>query len=141
MTKCFRTQMRVPYSDTDAMKVVYHANYIKYFEMGRCEMLREIGFPYALIEEKGFMMPVISVSCEYKKPAFYDDLLEIRTTVLSYRGATIVCQYEIYRKNTEELLVTGKTQLAFVGKDMKPVIIKRKYPALYETMQSLEETE
>lgn len=142
MTKTFVAQMRIPYSDTDAMGVVYHANYAKYFEFGRCEMLREIGFPYGDIEKKGFMMPVASLSCEYKKPAVYDDLLEIHTQVLSYRGASITARYRILRKETGELLATGQTRLAFLRReDGRPVIIKRGYPGLYETMLAQEEPE
>lgn len=139
--RTYRADLRVNYWDTDAMKVVYHANYIKYFEYGRSEMLRQIGLPYREMEKRGVMLPMLSVSCEYKRPAVYDDLLEICTIFEDYRGARLKHRYEIYRKETGELLVTGNSVLGIVGKDMKPVILKKKFPEIHERFRSLIEEE
>ena len=136
--RVFKTEIRVNYSDTDAMKIVYHSNYIKFFEIGRCEMLREIGYPYLSLEARGLMLPIISCSCEYKSPAVYDDLLEIHTRILEFGGAKVRIYYEIYRKETGQLLVTGETKSATVGLNMKPVILKKKMPDLYEKLLSLD---
>lgn len=76
------------YADTDAMGVVYHTNYIKWFEVGRCELLRSIGYPYARMEEEGVLLPVAECNCKYRLPAVYDDLLEINRVWLCWRAST-----------------------------------------------------
>lgn len=137
--RIYKSEMRVNYWDTDAMKVVYHANYFKFFEYGRCEMLRQAGFPYRELEERGVMLPVLSIHCDYKRPAFYDDLLEIHTIPELYKGARLTLRYEIYRKETGELLVTGSSVSGTVGTDMKPVNMKKRFPDLHEKLLSLSE--
>ena len=107
-----KTTVRVIYADTDAMGVVYHTNYIKWFEVGRCELLRSMGYPYAQMEGNGVMLPVIECNCKYILPAVYDDLLEITARITEVKGATITLDYEISRKETQELLVTGWTKHA-----------------------------
>ena len=139
--RIYKSELRVNYWDTDAMKVVYHGNYIKYFEYGRCEMMRQAGFPYRKLEEAGVMLPILSVSCEYKRPAVYDDLLEIHTIPDVYHGARLKLRYEIYRKETGELLVTGTTVSGTVGTDMRPILLKKKFPDLHEMFLSLIEEE
>ncbi|POS00862.1 acyl-CoA thioester hydrolase [Flavobacterium croceum DSM 17960] len=109
-------QVRVRYSETDQMGVVYHGNYAPYFEMGRVEWLRNMGISYKWMEENGIMLPVVSLTMNYKKPARYDDLLTIRTILKSQTSVKIEFDYEIYNEN-EELLTTGYSMLVFV--DMK----------------------
>ena len=75
------TKIRVRYADTDKMGVVYHANYAVYYEVARTEMFREIGLPYAKMEESGVMLPLVDLHCNYRKSAQYDDLLTVVTTV------------------------------------------------------------
>ncbi|WP_282787992.1 acyl-CoA thioesterase [Flavobacterium croceum] len=109
-------QVRVRYSETDQMGVVYHGNYAPYFEMGRVEWLRNMGISYKWMEENGIMLPVVSLTMNYKKPARYDDLLTVRTILKSQTSVKIEFDYEIYNEN-EELLTTGYSMLVFV--DMK----------------------
>ena len=109
-------QVRVRYSETDQMGVVYHGNYAPYFEMGRVEWLRSMGISYKWMEENGIMLPVVSLTMNYKKPARYDDLLTVRTILKSQTSVKIEFDYEIYNEN-EELLTTGYSMLVFV--DMK----------------------
>ncbi|MCL1810114.1 MAG: acyl-CoA thioesterase, partial [Clostridiales bacterium] len=120
----FKAKVRVPYADTDRMGIVYHANYIKYFEVGRTEFLREIGYPYAQLEADGIWLPVASVSCEYKSPAWYDDLLEVNTWVGSLKGATIVMAYEIFREGTGELIAKGETKHPVTDDKLKPIKLR-----------------
>lgn len=127
-------EARVIYADTDAMGIVYHTNYIKWFEVGRTEFLREIGYPYSRMEKEGIWLPVASVECEYKLPAVYDDVLEIHSWVHQLKAATIVMAYEIYRKATGELLVTGKTKHAITDPKLKPVRLKTANPELYKKL-------
>ena len=109
-------QVRVRYAETDQMGVVYHGNYAAFFEMGRTEWLRNQGFTYKELEKIGVMMPVVSLTMNYKKPAKYDDLLTVKTILKSQEGVKIEFEYEIHNEQNE-LLTTGYSMLVFV--DMK----------------------
>jgi len=109
-------QLRVRYSETDQMGVVYHGNYAPFFEMGRVEWLRNKGISYKSMEESGVMLPVVSLTMNYKKPARYDDLLTITTILKSQTSVKIDFDYEIHNEQ-QELLTTGTSTLVFV--DMK----------------------
>lgn len=108
--------VRVRYAETDQMGVVYHGNYAEYFEMGRVEWLRNLGLSYAFMEKNGIMLPVVSLTLNYKKPARYDDLLTVRTILKKQESVRIEFDYEIYNE-AGELLTTGYSMLVFV--DMK----------------------
>ncbi|MFP5438207.1 MAG: acyl-CoA thioesterase [Bacteroidia bacterium] len=108
--------VRVRYAETDQMGVVYHGNYAQYFEMGRVEWLRNLGLSYKAMEDAGIMLPVVSLTMNYKKPALYDDLLRVRTILKKQDGVKIEFDYEIYN-DSNELLTTGYSMLVFV--DMK----------------------
>jgi acyl-CoA thioester hydrolase len=109
-------KVRVRYAETDQMGVVYHGNYAEYFEMGRVEWLRNLGLSYAFMEQNGIMLPVVSLTINYKKPARYDDLLTVRTILKKQESVRIEFDYEIYSEKGE-LLTTGYSMLVFV--DMK----------------------
>lgn len=130
----FETEHRVGYAETDAMGIVHHSNYIRWFETGRNDMLREIGYGYAQLERLGIWMPVIAVSCEYKMPAVFDELVIIRTWVGKLKGASIYLNYEVVRKETEELLVTGTSSHGFTDPNLVPMRLKKTFPELYEAM-------
>ena len=108
--------VRVRYSETDQMGVVYHGNYAQYFEMGRVEWLRNMGVSYKWMEENGVMLPVVSLTMNYKKPARYDDLITVKTIFKSQTSVKIEFDYEIYNEN-KELLTIAHSVLVFV--DMK----------------------
>lgn len=108
--------VRVRYSETDQMGVVYHGNYAQYFEMGRVEWLRNIGVSYKWMEENGIMLPVVSLNINYKKPARYDDLLIVKTIFKKQESVKIEFDYEI-RNEKDELLTIANSTLVFV--DMK----------------------
>jgi acyl-CoA thioester hydrolase len=108
--------VRVRYSETDQMGVVYHGNYAQYFEMGRVEWLRDKGVSYKWMEENGVMLPVVSLTMNYKKPARYDDLITVRTIFKSQTSVKIEFDYEIYNES-QELLTIAHSVLVFV--DMK----------------------
>jgi acyl-CoA thioester hydrolase len=109
-------QIRVRYSETDQMRVVYHGNYAQYFEVGRVEWLRNKGVSYKWMEENGIMLPVVSLTMNYKKPARYDELLTLKTIMKKQASVKIEFDYELYNER-EELLTTGNSVLVFV--DMK----------------------
>jgi acyl-CoA thioester hydrolase len=108
------TQFRVRYAETDQMKYAHHGNYPEYFEMGRIEWLRELGISYKKMEESGIMLPVINLNINYLKPAKYDDLLTITTSLKEIHTARIIFEYEITNENNQ-LLTTGTTTLVFVN--------------------------
>ena len=108
--------VRVRYAETDQMGVVYHGNYAQYFEMGRVEWLRDKGVSYKWMEENGVMLPVVSLTMNYKKPARYDDLITVRTIFKSQTSVKIEFDYEIYNES-QELLTIAHSVLVFV--DMK----------------------
>ena len=110
---------RVPYADTDKMGVVYHANYLVYFERGRNEMLREAGLPYSEMERRGVIFPVSEAVCRYHAPARYDDLLTFRTWISEIRGARIKISTHVMRDG--ELLASGHIVLASVNEQLKIV--------------------
>lgn len=114
--KIHEFNVRVRYAETDQMGVVYHGNYAEYFEMGRVEWLRNLGLTYKFMEQNGVMLPVVSLTMNYKKPARYDDLLTVRTIFKRQESVKIEFDYEILSEQGD-LLTTGNSVLVFV--DMK----------------------
>jgi acyl-CoA thioester hydrolase len=109
---------RVRYAETDRMGLLHHANYLVYFEMGRTELLRQRGISYRDIEDSGHLLVVIEVGCKFKRPAYYDDLLTLRTTVERVTHVKIVHRYEVLRDGV--LLAEGHSTLACVDREGKP---------------------
>ena len=112
------SQIRVRYGETDAMGVVYYGVYPLYYETGRTEMMRHLGFTYRKMEDLGIIMPVISLHCKYRKPAFYDDLLTVKTIVSKMPETRIEFDYEIYNEKSE-LVNEGQTTLVFVESEKR----------------------
>ena len=108
------TTYRIPYADTDQMGIVYHANYLKYFEISRTEMLRAQGVAYRDLEAQDILLQVVDADLAFHHPARYDDLIELRTTVLQVGAASILLQSEAWLEN--QCLATGKIRLASVAK-------------------------
>jgi len=115
-------QVRVRYSETDQMGVVYHGSYVPYFEIGRVEWLRNKGVSYKSLEESGIALPIVSMHLNYKKSARYDDLLTINTKLKKYSGVKIEFDCEIRNEN-QELLTTAHFILVFLDiKNGKPIL-------------------
>ncbi|MGB1102000.1 MAG: acyl-CoA thioesterase [Crocinitomicaceae bacterium] len=114
------TKIRIRYGETDQMGYVYYGNYAQFFEIGRVESLRSLGVSYRSMEENGIMLPVINFNVKYIKPARYDDLITIKTTLTKVPAARIEFDYEIFNKE-DQLLTTAHTDLVFVKKEnMRP---------------------
>ena len=116
-------EVRVRYSETDQMGVVYHGNYIPYFEIGRVEWLRNKGISYKIMAESGVALPIVSMNINYKKSARYDELLTISTTFKSQTTVKVEFECEIHNEK-KELLTTAHFILVFVdlltGKPIQP---------------------
>jgi len=107
-------EFRVRYQETDGQGRVHHANYPTWFELGRVELLRAAGHSYRELEEAGAFLVVAEISVQYYLPAFFDDVLRLRTTTVRARGARIEHRYEVFRG--EELLAEGKTTVACISR-------------------------
>jgi acyl-CoA thioester hydrolase len=127
MSTICETTLRVRYAETDQMAVVYHSNYLIWFEVGRVELLRQLGFSYAEMERDGMNLPVVEVKCRYKHPARYDDELTIRTWLAQMRSSILRFQYEIVRKTDGRLLAEGESVHMVVGRDLKRSHLTEKY--------------
>lgn len=113
--------VRVRYQETDQMGVVYHANYLTYFELGRVEWLRSKGLDYAALEKSGVLLPVVNVTVNYQSPARYDQLINVVTTLEKIGGASVVFNTQIIAEN-ETVLVDGRvTLVATDAKNFKPI--------------------
>ena len=129
-------QVRVRYSETDQMGVVYHGNYVPYFEMGRVEWLRNKGVSYKSMEERGIALPIVSMNINYKKSARYDDLLTVKTTFKSQTSVKIEFDCEI-RNNENELLTTAHFILVFLDlKTGRPIVPPTYINELLEVMKN-----
>ncbi|MFT9848309.1 acyl-CoA thioesterase [Aneurinibacillus sp. REN35] len=136
--KWFETTVRVRYQETDQMQVAYHANYLIWFEVGRTEMIRQMGFSYRRFEDLGFMLPVTEANVKYKKSARYDDEIMIRTKVIHCEGVRLQLGYEALRLPEHDLLASGETHHVWTSTDLKPVRLKKQMPELYEMMKQYE---
>ena len=112
-----QTTYRIIYGDTDNMGVAYHANYFRWFEMGRSEMFRHLGLPYRIIEEKGIFLYIAEVQCRYLKPVRYDELITIETTLDRHVKGGIKFDYTISSHNGEQVNARGFTKHACVDTD------------------------
>lgn len=125
-----RTQVVVRYAETDMMGVVYHGNYLPWFEVGRTTLLKEMGLPYRRLEAEGFRLPVLEVAVKYQRPALYDDTVTIITTLREKPLLRIKLDYEVRRG--DELLATGSTTHAFIDRTGRPVRPPASAVAMFE---------
>ena len=109
MNEWYETEVRVRYAETDQMGIVHHANYLIWFEVGRSDLCWQKGFSYQEMEEGDSLLVVADARVRYKSPAFYDDLLTIRTQVAEIRSRSIRFTYEVYRGSDNTLLADGET--------------------------------
>lgn len=112
---------RVSYGETDAMGVVYYAEYFHLFERARGEYIRRCGMSYAQVEKRGIFLPVREAQCRYRSPARYDDNVLVRTAISQWGRASLRYVYEIWNEDKTTLLVTGMTQHAVTDRESRPV--------------------
>lgn len=114
------TTVRVRYAETDQMGVAWHGQYFAWFEVGRTDLLRERGCTYRELEADGLRLPVIDAAARYLRPARYDDVLEVRTRILTLGGARVEFDYEVRREGEELLVATGRTTHAAIDAGGRP---------------------
>ncbi|MGN7760849.1 acyl-CoA thioesterase [Paenibacillus sp. 22594] len=155
-SRWYATSFRVRYQETDQMGVVYHANYLSWFESGRTEMFRGLGFAYRTLENMGVLLPVTAADLQFKSPARYDDLVAVYARLTTFSALRVVYEYEIRRlaepgtgepdssvlttgpvyldKLPGELLVAGSTSHVWLNMDWKPVRLDRILPELFHAI-------
>jgi acyl-CoA thioester hydrolase len=123
-----QARVRVRYAETDKMGVVYHSNFIVWFEVGRVELLRQLGFSYRDMEiQDDCHIAVVDVRCRYKSPAYYDDELVVRTRLKNLRGSLMVFDYQVCRLKDETILAEGETTHLVVNAKFEKTVLPEKY--------------
>jgi acyl-CoA thioester hydrolase len=112
--------LRVRYAETDKMGVVYYANYLVWFEVGRADLLRSLGWTYREMEHAGVSLPVIEAHCEYHRPARYDDEIEVRTEGRMLSAVRMEFQYKVFRRDDQVLTASGRTVHAALDPNGRP---------------------
>ena len=131
--KYYDFEVRISYSETDRMGVIYYANYLVFFERGRTEFLRSLGMRYRDLEEKeGIFLPAADAYVEYLHPGRYDDLIKVRTFISELGGAHITFRYEITNIETNQLIATGSSKHPVVNRAWRPTRIP---PVLLKLLQ------
>lgn len=128
MNDWYETEIRVRYAETDKMGIVHHSNFLVWFELGRSEFCRARGFSYLEMEEKEDALLVVAESyCRYKSPAFYEDVLTVRTSIAEIRSRSLRFIYEVFRASDEKLLAEGETQHVVTNAAKKVRSLPEKY--------------
>lgn len=130
-----KTEVTVRYAETDCMGVVHHAVYPVWFEIARTDYIKAAGMSYSDMEKGGVMLPVTGISCRYRAPAKYDDVIEIRAKITRLTPARIEFSYEAVNAKSGALLCTGTSSHGFVdAQTFRPLNMAKKMPVLYRTM-------
>lgn len=126
---------KVRYAETDQMGIVHHSNYPIWFETGRTAYFNTIGMPYSKLEEMGFLLPLIEMSCSFKSPARYDDEVLVVTWITGMTCVKIEFEYEVINNLTNKMYATGKTVHAWTNKALKPFNIIWEKREIFEKLE------
>ena len=129
------TVMTVRYAETDQMGIVHHSNYPVWFEMGRTDLFKKIGFQYSKIEGKGILLPLTDMCCRFEKPAKYEDTIVIQTYISMLTHVRVGFYYEVYNRDTRTLLAAGETNHGWTDKQLTPIKIEKLFPDLFNELQ------
>lgn len=143
MKKWFASELRVRYPETDSMKIVYHGNYLPWLEIGRINLVRELGYTYKEMEDKGIYVPVLSLSIQYCSPAYYDDYITVFTRIKECSKVRISFGYQVIRNNNHniknpdetieksDILALATSDHSWVNQNWKPTRLDREIAELY----------
>lgn len=129
---------KVQYYETDKMGITHHSNYVRWMEEARVDYLEKIGFGFDRLEAAGVVSPIVSVSCSYKKPTRFPELVTIKTRLKEAKGVRLKLAYEMYNE-ADELVFEGITELAMLDINGMPFRMKKLLPEFYDKMQELAE--
>lgn len=126
------TRLRVRYAETDQMGIVYHSNHLIWFEVGRVELMRQLGFAYRDMErEDGLLIAVAEAKCRYRAPVYYDEEVVVRTRLKTVRKSVVIFSYELARADTGALLAEGETTHVVTNSQMKTASLPDKYFSVF----------
>ena len=130
------SKITVRYAETDRMGIVHHSVYPIWYEVARTDFCIELGLPYSKMEEIGILTPLVELQSKYKKPANYEDVLEIKTRIQKFTPARIEFYYEVFHQGDSTPINTGCTVHALVDKSLHPINVKKKFPEVYDLLVS-----
>ncbi|HLT59308.1 MAG: acyl-CoA thioesterase [Limnochordales bacterium] len=131
-------RFRVRYSEADQMGITYYANYLDWFTIGRTELLRELGLPYARLEREGLLLPVLAVRCRYVAPTRYDDPIRLETTLTQCTRTRMAFRYRVVVEGEpEQLAAEGETEHAFIDRQYRPIDIKKRFPEVWQRLSEI----
>lgn len=134
-----KTKILPRYAETDQMGIIHHSVYAIWYEQARTDFFNQVGMRYDEIEQKGIMTPLIELNCKYKKPAYYNQEIEIRTSIIELTPVKFTLEYNIYDAE-DNLINIGKTTLAWADKKTFKIInLKKTHPDMYEQLEQLVE--
>lgn len=125
-------QHKVQYYETDAMAIVHHSNYIRWFEEARLDYLKQIGLPYDKIEERGILIPVLSASCRYRQSVKFGETVIVDTKITEFTGLKFTVCYKIYNMEKSVLHAEGETAHCFLNDKFQPIRLKREAADIYD---------
>lgn len=132
----------VQFYETDAMKIVHHSNYIRWFEEARVGWLDDFGYSYKRMEDEGISIPVLAVDCKYKKPLAYGDTAQVHVKVETFTPMRLNLAYEIYNKETGKLTTTGSSEHCFINAETgRPTSLKKTHPDILAAFERANEVE
>lgn len=135
--KIVTTNIDVRYAETDQMGIVHHSNYVVWFEVGRTEFIKDLGYHYAEMEKDGILSPVVDINISYKKPTLYGETVTLKTWVDAYDGLRITYGYEIVNEQ-KELCVTGRSVHVCVKKEgFRPISIRKYLPKWHDLYEEI----
>lgn len=132
----FQTTIEPRYAETDQMGIIYHANYIVWFEIARTKLMDIMNFSYAEVESKGFYFPVLKVEAKYHKPAVYGRPVTVSCAIPKYTGVRICYDYEVRDAETNDLLVTGYSESGVTDQTMRVTNLAKAYPEFHEAIRA-----
>lgn len=128
--------LKARYYETDQMGIIHHANYIRWMEEARIDMLSQMGYPYRRFEEMGYISPVLHAECEYKKSVKFDDELKIVVSLQEFGKVKFTLRYDIYNMSEDGVLsAVGTTRHCFLNKDGRPVMMNKEMKEFSDVMQ------
>ncbi|MBN1623699.1 MAG: acyl-CoA thioesterase [Clostridia bacterium] len=128
------TELIARYAETDKMGIIHHSVYAVWFEAARTEFIKKMGISYSGCEERGLMLPLIGLECKFMKPAYYEDVIAIESSIQKATPVRLVIVYTARNKKTDEILATGKTVHVWTDGERKPVDMRKKAPDIFQMM-------
>jgi len=132
-----KTKISVRYAETDQMGIVHHSVYPIWYEAARTEAIKKIGITYSALEKHGIMTPLVELNCKYIMPAEYEDVLTITVEISKLTPARVVFNYQVLKHGIDKPINTGSTIHAWVGKNLRPINLKKEYPEIFEKVSEL----